>query len=108
MIETRQIKVLIVDDHPLMRTGLSSEINVQTDMRVVAEASDGEDAIERFRAHRPDITLMGYPDAWHRRYRSDLTHPRRVLECTHHYPHHCRRRRPRLSVHFKLVRWGIY
>jgi DNA-binding NarL/FixJ family response regulator len=58
MMENRQIKVLIVDDHPLMRAGLSSEINVQLDMRVVAEAADGEEAIACFRAHHPDITLM--------------------------------------------------
>jgi DNA-binding NarL/FixJ family response regulator len=58
MIDSKHIKVLVVDDHPLMRAGLSSEINVQSDMRVVAEASNGEQAIECFRAHRPDITLM--------------------------------------------------
>jgi len=58
MVETRQIRVLVVDDHPLMRAGLCSEINVQTDMRVVAEAANGKEAIECFRTHRPDVTLM--------------------------------------------------
>jgi DNA-binding NarL/FixJ family response regulator len=58
MADTRQIRVLIVDDHPLMRSGLSAEINTQTDMTVVAEASDGNEAITSFRTHRPDITLM--------------------------------------------------
>src|SRR5271163_546390 len=58
MVETRQIRVLVVDDHTLMRAGLCSEINVQTDMRVVAEAANGKEAIECFRTHRPDVTLM--------------------------------------------------
>jgi DNA-binding NarL/FixJ family response regulator len=54
----RQIKVLIVDDHPLMRAGIAGEIDAQRDMRVVAEGADGESAIELFRRHLPDITLM--------------------------------------------------
>jgi len=58
MVDARQIRVLVVDDHPLMRSGLSSEINVQTDMKVVAEAADGNEAIACFHAHHPDITLM--------------------------------------------------
>jgi DNA-binding NarL/FixJ family response regulator len=53
-----KIRVLTVDDHPLMRAGISNEINAQTDMQVVAEAADGEEAIVLFRAHRPDVTLM--------------------------------------------------
>jgi DNA-binding NarL/FixJ family response regulator len=58
MVDARQIRVLIVDDHPLMRSGLSAEINTQTDMKVVAEAADGKEAIASFQTHRPDITLM--------------------------------------------------
>jgi DNA-binding NarL/FixJ family response regulator len=54
----RQIKVLIVDDHPLMRSGIAGEINAQRDMKVVAEAEDGQSALELFRKHLPDITLM--------------------------------------------------
>jgi DNA-binding NarL/FixJ family response regulator len=49
---------MAVDDHPLMMAGISGEINVQPDMRVVAEASDGDEALELFRKHRPDVTLM--------------------------------------------------
>ncbi len=52
------IRVLVVDDHPLMRSGITGEINLQKDMAVVAEASDGTEAIAAFRKHRPDITLM--------------------------------------------------
>jgi DNA-binding NarL/FixJ family response regulator len=58
MSEPGNIRVLIVDDHPLMRSGIAGEINLQKDMKVVAEASNGEEAIEAFRAHRPDVTLM--------------------------------------------------
>ena len=58
MSETRTIKVLTVDDHPLLRAGISGAINAQPDMSVVAEAADGEEAITSFRLHRPDVTLM--------------------------------------------------
>jgi DNA-binding NarL/FixJ family response regulator len=58
MIGERKIRVLTVDDHPLMRGGISYEINAQPDMQVVAEAADGQEAIALFRAHLPDITLM--------------------------------------------------
>jgi DNA-binding NarL/FixJ family response regulator len=58
MVIPQQIKVLIVDDHPLMRAGIAGEINTQPDMRVVAEAEDGQSALELFRKHLPDITLM--------------------------------------------------
>ncbi|ADW68395.1 response regulator [Granulicella tundricola] len=52
------LRILVVDDHPLMRSGIAGEINGQPDMRVVAEASDGEEAIAAFKLHRPDVTLM--------------------------------------------------
>ena len=58
MTSDRPIRVLVVDDHPLMRSGIAGEINAQRDMLVVAEAEDGESAITLFRAHRPDVTLM--------------------------------------------------
>ena len=53
-----KIRVLTVDDHPLMRSGISYEINAQPDMQVVAEAADGQQAVTLFREHRPDVTLM--------------------------------------------------
>ncbi len=58
MTEVQMIRVLTVDDHPLMMSGIAGEVNAQPDMRVVAQASDGQEALVQFRAHRPDVTLM--------------------------------------------------
>lgn len=52
------ITVLTVDDHPLLRDGIAAALADQPDMKVVAEAEDGDRAIEQFREHRPDVTLM--------------------------------------------------
>jgi DNA-binding NarL/FixJ family response regulator len=51
-------RVLSVDDHPLLREGIAALIANQTDMSLVAEASNGHEAIEKFRSHHPDVTLM--------------------------------------------------
>jgi two-component system, NarL family, response regulator len=51
-------RVLVVDDHSLLRTGVANIINQEADLEVVAEAADGRDGVEAFRAHRPDVTLM--------------------------------------------------
>lgn len=55
---TEKIKVMLADDHPILRECLVAIINREKDMRVVAEASDGAEAVEQFRAHLPDVTLM--------------------------------------------------
>jgi len=56
--DTTKIRILIVDDHPLLRQGILALIADEQDMSVVAEAADGREAIQQFRAHRPDVTLM--------------------------------------------------
>jgi DNA-binding NarL/FixJ family response regulator len=53
-----QIRILTVDDHPVLRQGIAGLVAVQLDMNVVAEASNGREAIQQFRAHHPDVTLM--------------------------------------------------
>jgi len=55
---TGLISVLVADDHPLLREGIAAVIQREKDMFVVAEASNGREAIERFREHRPDVALM--------------------------------------------------
>jgi DNA-binding NarL/FixJ family response regulator len=52
------IRILTVDDHPLLRKGIAALVNAEPDMKLIAEASNGREAIEKFRQHRPDITLM--------------------------------------------------
>lgn len=54
----RKIRVLCVDDHPLLREGIAAAINGEPDMELVAEASSGREAIGAYRTHQPDITLM--------------------------------------------------
>lgn len=56
--ELKKIRVLIVDDHPFVRYGLAGIINQQSDMVVVAESACGRDAIQHFRRHLPDVTVM--------------------------------------------------
>src|SRR3982074_3643327 len=52
------IRILCVDDHPLLREGVTALLASQPDMMMVGEASNGREAIEQFRKHRPDVTLM--------------------------------------------------
>lgn len=56
--EPTRIRILCVDDHPVVRQGIAGLVGVQADMTLVAEAADGREAIHQFRAHRPDITLI--------------------------------------------------
>ena len=52
------IRILTVDDHPMLREGIASLVASQTDMSVIGEASTGREALELYRKHRPDLTLM--------------------------------------------------
>lgn len=52
------IRILVVDDHPLVRDGLAALIRQRTDMELAGEAANGQQAVEMFRQHRPDVTLM--------------------------------------------------
>ena len=55
---TSTIRILTVDDHPLLRQGIASLLAHESDMSVVAEAATGREAVQQFRIHRPDVTLM--------------------------------------------------
>jgi DNA-binding NarL/FixJ family response regulator len=58
MSDPRPIRILTVDDHALMRNGIAGLVNAEPDMKMIAEAATGVEAIKQFRQHRPDITLM--------------------------------------------------
>jgi len=58
MSDVKTIRVLSADDHPLLREGIATLINSQPDMKLIAEAANGQEAIHQFNQHRPDVTLM--------------------------------------------------
>lgn len=58
MSEKNSIRILTVDDHPLLREGIAAMLGTEKDMIVVAEAANGSDALQLFRTHLPDVTLM--------------------------------------------------
>jgi DNA-binding NarL/FixJ family response regulator len=57
-VEPNPIRILAVDDHPVVRQGVAALVGGQADMSLVAEASNGREAMQQFRAHHPDVTLM--------------------------------------------------
>jgi DNA-binding NarL/FixJ family response regulator len=58
MTEPRPIRIVSVDDHPLLREGIATIINSQPDMELVSQAASGSEAILQYRQHQPDVTLM--------------------------------------------------
>ena len=58
MATAAKIRVILADDHPVVRDGLAAIINLQRDMQVVAEAADGEEAIALFQEHQPDVMVL--------------------------------------------------
>jgi YesN/AraC family two-component response regulator len=56
--DSKRIRILAVDDHPILRQGIVGLIADESDMTLVAEAANGREAIQQFRTHHPDITLM--------------------------------------------------
>jgi DNA-binding NarL/FixJ family response regulator len=56
--DSKKIRILTVDDHPILRQGIAGLIADESDMKLVAEAANGREAIQQFRTHRPDVTLM--------------------------------------------------
>jgi DNA-binding NarL/FixJ family response regulator len=56
--DSAPIRILVVDDHPLLREGIAALVGGQTDMTLVADCSNGREALQAFRTHRPDVTLM--------------------------------------------------
>ena len=58
MTESKRIRVLTVDDHPLLREGIAAVLERQPDMQLAGEATNGREAVQRFRELRPDVTLM--------------------------------------------------
>src|SRR6202140_4920859 len=56
--DSSPIRILTVDDHALLLEGIAALVNAESDMKLVAEASNGQEGIKQFRLHRPDVTLM--------------------------------------------------
>jgi DNA-binding NarL/FixJ family response regulator len=89
MTEATPIRILVADDHPILREGVAGMIEDQPDMKLVCEASSGREAVEGFRIHEPDVTLMDLrmPDMSGieaiKRIRAEFPHARIVVLTTY-------------------------
>ena len=59
-LETQKIRVLVIDDHASLREGIATVVNAQPDMVIAGEASNGQEAIQQFRAIQPDVTMLDW------------------------------------------------
>ena len=97
MKNSKPIRILVVDDHFMVRMGLSASLNVEPDMEVVAEAGNGDAAIEAYRKHRPSLVMMDLRLAGNERYRVHGCDPSRISGCAHPDAFHALRGRGDLS-----------
>ena len=72
------IRILVAEDHLVARVGVSAIVNMQPDMTVVAEAANGQQAVELYRQHQPDVTLLDLRMPGDERGGSGRRHPRGV------------------------------
>ena len=90
---TKKIRVLAVDDHPLLREGIAAVIDGEDDIELVAEATTGEEAIALFPSPSSGCNADGLADAWHERYRSNHSNSQRIfgraLHCADYLPGRC-------------------
>ena len=82
------IRVLAVDDHALLREGIAALVGNQSDMELVAEGSNGREAVEHFRKHRPDVTLMDLQMPEMNGIDAAERHSRRIPRSAHHRADH--------------------
>ena len=83
MLNASRIRVLCVDDHRVMLDGLSLLLGREPDMEVVASATSGEEAVELFARHGPDVTLMDLQLGDDERPRRDPSNPQPLVRCPH-------------------------
>ena len=88
--QSESIRVLTVDDHQLLREGIAAVIESQEDMTLVAQASNGREAVESFRRLRPDVTLMDLRMPDMSGIEAITRDPQRVSRCSHRRADHIR------------------
>ena len=96
-LPVRKIRVILADDHPVVRDGLAAIVNQQPDMQVVAEAGDGAEALELYEQHKPDVMVLDLRMPKLRRRRRRAEGARETPEGLPAHHDHVRRRRRHLS-----------